>query len=269
MYVTSTTNGTTTQTASRVVLQYSPCNINTSFGNYSSMFENIPFVNYHNCLKPGQNLSLNGLYGSPLNYNFMEIWFTKCINSTANNNICYDTNTITSKLQNLYFSFKFIDNYFNSSIINNPSVFFINSNVMPISVTVYQQIWFYIRNVAYKSDLGILFEDTVIVNSFHSEAPPNVQISLQSGGSIPGSFSLLRFIMSSSTENYDRNYLKVQQFLASSGGIINGLMILSRLVSYLFTYKAYFLKLINKQFFFEFFDIKKKVNMSKNFENIL
>jgi len=245
------------------------CDIDKHFGNYKDYFKDVPYLNYHYCPVPNQNITLYGIYGSIKPYNFLDFWISTCVNDTNRNN-CYSKEVSKSRLVNTYISYQSLENFIDHSNLESPGQLILRSDILPVSSTIYKRDFFYIRNIEYRSDEGLIFSDTKYysysqISNFRETA------DLRPEGTVPGSFALITIMMDSKVDDYLRRFSKFQEVLANLGGLFKGLVVISYIVNFIFFNELYYLKLVSGLFETDFDDKNQnEVGLDKieNFSNL-
>jgi hypothetical protein len=106
----------------RIKINTERCNIDKHFGKYKELFKDVPYLEHHYCLIPGQNITAYGLYGSTKPNNFIDHWISTCVNDTAlNRTNCYSREESKARLVNTYISYVFLDYVIDHNDIQNPT----------------------------------------------------------------------------------------------------------------------------------------------------
>ena len=228
----------------RIKINTERCNIDKHFGKYKELFKDVPYLEHHYCLIPGQNVTAYGLYGSTKPNNFIDHWISTCVNDTAlNRTNCHSREESKARLVNTYISYVFLDIAIDHNDIQNPIKVILRSEILPVSSSIYKRIFFYLSSISYKTDYGFIFEDMKEEKVFQvSDSKENVD--LRPEGTVPGSFALITVLMAKYNNFYFRKYYKGQNFLADMGGIIKGLLLIGTFLNYLISEEFYFINLI-------------------------
>jgi hypothetical protein len=232
-------------------LQIERCDINKHFGVYRTYFENVPFLEHHYC--PINNeIKLSGVFGSVDSYQYVELWINRCRNETRvyKRNKCFDENTINEKLSDGYISFKFLDRSIDHQNVENPTNFFLRAESLPVSSTIYKRNWYYLKNVNYTSDTGLVMKNNNLTQ-FFQVSQSKESVDLKKEGVEPGSFAQITLSMDNKVDVYFRTYEKVQNMLANIGGITKGIIIIATAINWFFCQELYFINLM-KDIFPEF-----------------
>ncbi len=231
-------------------IEVSKCDINKHFGEYKKYFENDPDLESYYCPELRKyNQTIYGIYGGYKPFSYMHFYFAKCLNSTMNNT-CFDENYINNKLSGTYLDVKFIG-YKMHSLKKKVSEIEIKSERFLVSNSVYKRIWMYIRKIRYITDYGLILskkeEDT-----FHQyeNIRSDTDIRDINSGSIPGAFLTLSILNNGEVSIYNRKYQKVQDYIATIGGIIKAITIFCSLLNYFNSINSYYFYII-KEFMIE------------------
>jgi len=244
-FVPDNSTGAIVMNLKRVPIKTERCDIDKHFGQYKEHFKNVPYLNHHYCIVPGQNITTFGLYGSTKDYNFVDHWISTCVNDTkVNRTNCYPTEKSKARLVNTYISYLFLDYSIDHNDITNPVKVMLRSEILPVSSSIYKRIFFYQRPVEYTTDYGFIFEDVRMVK-FYQTLDSKENVDLRPQGTVPGSFALISVMMDKYNNFYSRKYSKIQNFLADIGGLIKGLIIISTFINYLISEEFYYVDLVN------------------------
>lgn len=243
-----TVNGSTEMLLKRTIIETERCDLDKHFGEWRDLFKDVPYLEHHYCLVPGQNITVYGLYGSTKPNNFIDHWISTCVNNTElNKTNCYSREESKARLVNTYLSYVFLDTTIDHNDIQNPVKYILRSEILPVSSSIYKRIFFYLRNISYKTDYGFIFQDIREEKIFQvSDSKENVD--LRPEGTVPGSFALISVLMDKYNNFYFRKYYKGQNFLADMGGIIKGLLIIGTFINFLISEEFYFIDLIESMY---------------------
>jgi hypothetical protein len=240
--------GSVVMNLTRVPVKTEKCNIDVHFGEYRDFFKDVPYLEHHYCAVPGQNITLYGVYGSIQPYNFLDFWISTCVNDTSvNRTNCRSREESKARLVNTYISYQSLQYYIDHSNINNPGQLILNSQILPVSSTIYKRDFFYVRNVNYYSDFDYIFSNSKL-QTYSLTSEFRETADLRPEGTVPGSFALISILMDSSFDQYNRSFTKFQQVLANVGGLFKGLIILTYFVNYIFFEELYYQTIISSIF---------------------
>ena len=231
-------------------IEVSKCDINKHFGEYKKYFENDPDLESYYCPELRKyNQTIYGIYGGYKPFSYMHFYFAKCLNSTMNNT-CFDENVINKKLSGTYLDVKFIG-YKMYSLKKKVSEIEVKSERFLVSNSVYKRIWMYIRKIRYITDTGLIFSKKE-EDMFHQyeNIRSDTDIRDINSGSIPGAFLTLSVLNNGEISIYNRKYQKVQDYVATIGGIIKAITIFGTLLNYFNSINSYYFYII-KDFMIE------------------
>ena len=266
-----TSSGVTSMSTTKREIKMERCNLNAHFGVYRPYFQNVPFLEHHFCPTQDINdLNLFGVFGSVQKYSYLEIWITRCDNSTRaeKRRKCFDQDTIEDRLTTAFISFKFLDNSVDHQAIEMPYQTFLRSESIPVSSSIYTRNWFFYKNVNYTSDSGLIFKSPNLTK-FYQVSKHKETVDLRKEGLQKGSFSQITISMDSTTDSYFRAYQKAQHTLSNVGGITKGLFVIATCINYVLTSQLYFMELI-KSIFTDFYSMEineKNTTKSKHFSS--
>ena len=245
------------------------CNIDNHFSDYKNLFYNIRDLDNYFCPRiRNKNQSLFGIYGDNKPFLYYVFYFSKCINNTNENNNCLPDLEIEKKLSDIYLDIKYIS-YLNPKYSNKEEIIIKNDRFI-VSSSIYKRIWLFFNYVKYKIDNGIFFP-SYIKSEYHQYDNSRIDIDLRnkSLNDIEGTFLTVTILTSGNIYNYKKRYLKIQDYLATIGGIVKAITYIFYLLNYFNSVNSYYTQLI-KDFIIENQSIKKNykteiiLNQKKN-----
>ena len=240
------------------------CNINKHFGEYKKYFYNIPDLETYFCPKQRlYNQTLYGTYGEQNEYKYYMFYISKCSNDT-NNNLCLTNELIDSSLSMSFLDIKYLSYSLDSYKSKNQESLIVISDRFIASSTVYKRIWLYFTKIKYLTDNGLLFTSKHY-SYFHQFDYLRIDNDLRniSLNVIPNAFLSLTLLNSGNIGYYKRISLKIQDYLATIGGIIKAITFLCQCLNYFNASNSYYCKLI-KDFLIENQIQKKTIKISEN-----
>ena len=221
------------------------CNIEKHFSDYKDLFYNtIDLENYYCPRIREKNQSLSGIYGENKPFSYYLFYFSKCVNNTnENENNCLPDSEIEKLLSDCYLDIKYVT-YLDPKKSNYGEII-IKSDRFLVSSTIYKRIWLYFNYVRYKIDHGIFFP-SYINNEYHQYENSRIDIDLRnkSLNDIEGTFLTVTILTSGNIYNYKKRYLKIQDYLATIGGIVKAIVYITYLLNYYNSSNSYYTELI-------------------------
>ena len=202
-----------------------------------------------------KNLSLNNLYcldndlnlkGGYMNnyWNYIKLNFSKCENSTENNNKCKNEKEINELLIDSYIGIFLPDYSFEPSKFNNPYKTYIRHLYNSFSIKYFEDIYLYLKLFEIISDSGYFFENE---NSIKFAAYDNIQNDISFRNE--NNFLSLNIRVSSKREVHKRTYIKLQTIFSNVGGMLKIILLIGE-------YSVYFIRmLLYKNYILEFFNL--------------
>ena len=239
------------------------CNINKHFGEYKKYFYNIPDLETYFCPKQRlYNQTLYGTYGEQNEYKYYMFYISKCSNDT-NNNLCLTNELIDSSLSMSFLDIKYLSYSLDSYKSKNQESLIVISDRFIASSTVYKRIWLYFTKIKYLTDNGLLFTSKHY-SYFHQFDYLRIDTDLRniSLNVIPNAFLSLTLLNSGNIGYYKRISLKIQDYLATIGGIIKAITFLCQCLNYFNASNSYYCKLI-KDFLIENQIQKKNIKINE------
>lgn len=131
-------------------------------------------------------------------------------------------------IQESYISVYFLNSYVSSIDYNNPVKYYLDNVKQQISIRYLKRIFLEIGHSSYISDNGWILEDKSLTDFFYLS-----QLRYETVDRSSLYYDDICWITFSSPfiiQNYNRQYLKVQDLFAKIGGLINALIILTNLI---------------------------------------
>ena len=173
-----------------------------------------------------------------------------------------------SLLTSIYLDMRVIDYSIYSQNIKSVKVPTLRSDRHMLSVTVFKRIWFYLNWVRYTTDDGIFFQSKR-TEAFHQVNSFRYDTDLRniSKTTVPGTFASLSILNTGQTIVYNRHYHKIQDYLATVGGIIKFISTIAYCLNFCVSKNSYYLNLINGFVIADYYSIlhnSKKHSMLNN-----
>lgn len=226
-----------------------PCNRDNHLGPYKNLFEKIDVENYHCIPRNKHNLTIYGHYGDLINgFSQLDIYISKCVNSTFSNEICESEETINQKTSRLFFIFAHVGNQIDHYNSTKPNQMKIQSVGLTFTSYILKRYVYHLIPIIYETDHGFLFEEKLQENffvvNFESIAwdidPMPAQIFIKKP-----QLASVHIKNTEATGYYYKSYLKFSNFIASVGGVIEFILILCKILNYIFNRNVAFEKVIN------------------------
>jgi hypothetical protein len=249
-------DGSSTKTT-RTPVKFSYCDINLHFGNLSHLFSDVPYLTDHFCILPNENIPIYGAYGGISEYNYLNLYFLKCVGDHS----CESTENVISTLGNVRLSIKFPDYWIDHKNLSQPQQQIINANTMQVTSSTFKRFWYYLKTVNYTSDIGYIFRDSA-VDSFFQSKDPIETVDLRANQTVSNSFCQFSILMDKTADSYNRTFQKIQSVIANCGGLIKAMLVISIIINHIFFCELYFIELIKTVFFTQ----KSQLNVIHNGE---
>ncbi len=199
---------------------------------------------------------LEGDYKQPI-WNYITLNFSKCENSTKNNNSCKSEIEINNLLNEGFIGMYISDNIFNPYNFNNPLKMFIKNLYKPFSLKYFADIFLYLKIIQIETDIGYFFEDkkSIISNSYDYIQDDKIYKNSTN-------FISLKIRISSKKEFYQRDYIKIQLILSNVGGMLKLIILIGE-------YIVYFIRItLYKNYILEFFNLDESAIRLKEVRKI-
>lgn len=244
-FTPNNSTGSVVMQLDRKAIQAEKCVLDKHFGEYKDYFKDVPYLEHHYCFAPGQNITLYGIYGSIKPYNFLDLWISTCVNDTSlNRTDCYSRETSQKRLVNTYISYQFLTNFIDHSNLDLPGGLILQSEILPVSSTIYKRDFFYHRNINYFTDFDFIFSSENL-QTYNQMVQFRETADLRPQGTVPGSFALISVLMDNSYDEYKRRFTKFQEVLANLGGLFKGICTIAYLLNYFFFDELYYINIMS------------------------
>jgi hypothetical protein len=154
------------------------------------------------------------------------------------NKTCKNQNEIDEMLETFYVYVYHIDSYVDLSNYEEPNKYFINSYTQMLSNSIYKKNFITVKNTTIRTDIGFLMSDYKTIDF--------PQLSQYRNDMATGEQNLifeLNLETSIFTDFYDRKYIKVQDIMASTGGLFKFLSLIGLVLNYYFSKKIFYFSL--------------------------
>lgn len=220
------------------------------FDEYAHLFNKFSLNKYY-CI-PNEHLKGKTFYGNFLDKNydnsFLTIKIAKCvkgmplINDLGNGDLCKTKDEINMNLSHVFLNFLFLDYDIDHSDYENPVKIVSRSETLSLSSTVFNCYHLRKRIGKYHTDSGFIFNNIKTNLFFQYEYFINIT-DLRIDNPMEIVFGQLIFSLSKKSDNYYRNYMKLQSALANIGGIVEGIFFLFSVIVKFLMKKQYYLDL--------------------------
>ncbi len=247
-------------------LTFKKCNIYQHFNDYKKYFINEKDLESFFCLDPrDENLTLFGIYGDINPFSLLHFDFFICNNETMKNE-CLSKEDIKKILDDAYIDLRYINFNVESNKKNVKSIS-IKSERIPISYSVYKRLWINFKTIEFISNSGLIFSRKT-KEIFHQFSNLRIDTDLRDidNGILPGNFFSLTFSLNGEVSVFNKHYLKLQNVLATIGGLIKAITFFSHMLNYYNARNSYY-KTIIKDFLIENHIVKTDKNLSINKTN--
>lgn len=188
------------------------------------------------CLNMSTEIYLKGDFGQS-EWTYLNFEFSKCVNSSKNNNSCSSQEEIDSRLDGGYVGIFMTDLNIVPNNFNNPSQLYGKNIFTTFSAREYIELWVYFKRVELNTDDGLLLNSNKQKSFFNFDTYRETKYYKTSD-----TFLSVKMRMSLSRNVYDRSYEKVQTVAADIGGIMKLCLFLGEVIVYYFReilYKDY------------------------------
>ena len=202
--------------------------------------------NRSSCLDQNQDLTFVNSLGD-LPSSWLNIFITKCINSTESNIVCKPQQEIDDMLVDSFISIDMLDVYFDGNNYIDPGQIYSRTTTYTVSTQFYKRHYIDIHKSDYITDSGYIFDD-ISYQNYTQISGFVLDGDLRKGGQFPGVFAEISWRFSKVKDIYNRKYTKFQGVLAEVGGFLTALKMLAYSLNYFVSRKLYFLDLFDLNF---------------------
>lgn len=234
------------------------CDINKHFGAYQTLFKNLTDLNTFYCAVPrNYNQTIHGVYGSTTLFGYYHFYISMCLNQTEQDN-CLEKDAIKSILSNTYLDIRTIDYSIDNNNLQRVAKPTIRYDRHMLSMTVYKRIWIYINKVKYRSDNGLVFTNYE-EERFHQFDISKYDMDFRdiNEGTIPGTFATVTILGSGNIITYIRSFNKIQEYIATVGGVVHSVTVITYIINFYISKNYYYLKLLEE------FALEKEINKKR------
>jgi hypothetical protein len=221
------------------LLYVEPCDRSKHLLQYDDLFHDMNFANTW-CADPKKVKYANGTVGEEDNIFveneyvgypsiFIVYLFNTCVNTTENGNKCAPQAEIDNFESNLFLNVFLVDEYIDLNRYHNPSSKYLNTLTINITPKVHKNTHVVYKNAYITTDNGLIMEDPDTINLSQIET-----IKTDLGQSVTGYYKFY-FESNRITDNYFRKYVKVQDLVASIGGLIKFIYVFSAMLLYFYS----------------------------------
>ena len=197
------------------------------------------------CLKDS-TFEIEGEYQSE-SFQYLYFSFSKCKNSTFNNNSCESEEIINSVLKGGYIGIFMSDNIIIPNNFSVPFQTYGKNLFTSYSVNQYTDFWIYFKPMEVLTDSGLFFKKNkkeLFIAYDRAEGVVDYRNS--------ENFAFVGLRESNKREVYERSYTKIQEAAASAGGIVKIITLICNFIVY------FFRQILYQNFMSQFFKFKKK-----------
>ena len=244
----STSNGTK-QTYEKVDVEH--CDINKHFGNYKDLFKNYTDISTFYCpILRKSNQTIYGIYGNNFPFSYYHFYIYLCVNKEESDD-CLPIDDVTQRLSDTYLDLRTIDFSIDNSNNDRVKTANVRTDRFMISISVYKRIWVYLNWIEYITDKGLIFE-RLKTEYFHQMDSYRYDVDLRDKSTVlvGNTFVSISILSSGKEIIYNRHFQKLQDFIATIGGLIKCISTGAFLLNYYISQNSYYYRLI-KAFPFE------------------
>jgi hypothetical protein len=216
-------------------------------------------ISYFNCIKPYQNLTINGKYGDVINgYKSLKINLKKCNNIIEN---CYDNKYIDSYIANTKFLIAYLGNKNNFYNFNQKDIEkTVYSRSISLSPSLCKKVIYYTTLVKYELYDNLLLNKKKEKNYFINrdmfiEFNPTLDSEDPNENNILAFFA---FVYDGNMIEYTKKVEKIGEVISYIGNLFNIMLTILRIINNYISNKILFIDVFYQFFFDERFKKKPK-----------
>ena len=167
---------------------------------------------------------------------------------------------ITEQLKDTYIDMRYIDFAINNGNSNYVKTAYIRTDRFMTSVSIFKRIWVYFDWIEYKTDRGIVFTKER-TEQFHQLSSFRYDVDLRDIYKNPVSSAFLNISILSSGKitGYRRHFQKLQDYIATIGGLIKCISTFAFILNYYVSQNSYYFKLMQNFPFENYLDSKGSI----------
>ena len=192
-------------------------------------------------------------------WEYVNVRFSKCINSTSNNFSCKSETEINNALKGGFIGIFLTDFNILPNNYSYPYHIYGKNIYNSFSINYHLSYWIFLKSIELKTDSGLIFSNIKSMKFFALEdTKPDIDYR---EGNV---FLTMVFRNSPKREVFERTYLKIQNVAATISGMINLSLIIGEILVYIIRLTLY------RFYFIQFFNPDNKIfNYKRNDKNII
>ena len=219
-------------------------------------FKSLPLKNLY-CINE-TDIRLQGQFKQNV-WEYVNVRFSKCINSTSNNFSCKSETEINNALKGGFIGIFLTDFNILPNNYSYPYHIYGKNIYNSFSINYHLSYWIFLKSIELKTDSGLIFSNIKSMKFFALEdTKPDIDYR---EGNV---FLTMVFRNSPKREVFERFYLKIQDVAATISGMINLSLIIGEILVYIIRLTLY------RFYFIQFFNPDNKIfNYKRNDKNII
>jgi hypothetical protein len=198
------------------------------------------------CIRDSELLNLKGAYGDSVKgYKYINIYLSRCVNSTKNNFHCKGSEEINKILDDVILYVFYKDFEIDHRNNFNPFKKVLKSSVYKLSTSIYKNYVNYFKSVEYYTDQSLIIEDIEHKNGYSYQSL-EFDFNFKKGSAISKAhFSQITFAASDKVDEYYRSFPKICFAIAHLGGFLKFVLIMFQIICYFPSKRIYFSQFSN------------------------
>ena len=130
----------------------------------------------------------------------------------------------------------FLDNYYDVSNYDQPVAPFVHETVGGVSPSTSSSSYINFNNVQLTTHDGLIFDEPHTIESFQFQDRVEIVNKYDPNSIMEGNIFMMRLEGQNTPTYYERTYIRLQEVLASIGGMVKALFMMARFVNIIFTF---------------------------------
>jgi hypothetical protein len=178
------------------------------------------------------------------NSSALTIYVEPCVNTTENGNFCLPLDEQLQKINSVQLTSSYLDSYINLNDYGTPSTYVLSSLTLIVTTNIRKTHFLTVRKANINTDSGLIMED---ISESSTIQVGDIRTDLNN----ENFYYQIVFVGENIADNYFRRYIKLQDIIASIGGLLKFLLTLASLALNYFVKLNLRLDLLNT-----FYDLK-------------
>ena len=158
---------------------------------------------------------------------YFEVGASRCQNSSLNNNHCLSDDRVSLMIIGSVYKLIFVDNMFDTNNYDKPLSQFVHHIDGQVGPTNFANNFINILNVRFQTHDGLVFDNIDAFDSYQFNDRVEMVSPILEGSPNVGKIFNFQIELQNTPKLYERYYTRLQECLASMGGVVQGLFLFS------------------------------------------